>query len=323
MNNKINLYKTIQRLAIFLSISLSTLSSGYAFDGGGSTGGGDEFALDFIQTATQQLYPWLKAHGKSLNPKIDADDFLMATNPEEIVSDLQVFETCDGSKNGREVEACYSESTNKIHLSRTRYPINLKSSPGKLGLVAHEIFRKMKLEGDQYEITRQISIVTGLSLPSANHLAESKGVQKRYSATSDQQCGMAPFGIGNSCTKEWRKKAEASAKQKAVEKCVKDGSRHCKAEGKIEETNQDSRGYRTVSLNATAIGIKPTSCILNYGDWNSEYLSIEVSNNVKIRCALSGDAKQEEKVYLCSDGEKLQKSGYNVIHTTLGVCEAL
>ena len=154
------MFYIIQSLKVIAMLILFTHAALCVADNGpGGTGGGDEYTLDFVQTATQQIYPWLKAHGNSLVPKVNADDFLMTTNPENIISEYQVFESCDGSNGGREVEACFNSITNKIHLSRTLYPLNIKNSSGKLGLVAHEIFRKMKLEGDKYEITRQLSIV--------------------------------------------------------------------------------------------------------------------------------------------------------------------
>jgi len=140
---------------VFLSVGLPAIVQ--ASEGGNTSGGGDTYTLNFIKTATQELFPWLSVHGAKLNPPVDASAFLLAINPEKIVSLDHVYESCDQSQSGREVDACYNAKTGRIFLSRTRYPLQ-QSSPEKLGLVAHEIFRKMGIEGNLYEVTRQMSI---------------------------------------------------------------------------------------------------------------------------------------------------------------------
>jgi len=155
-----------KKIAALCLAAVSQLSSPVAMAaaGGGGTGGGDLYVVDFVTTATQTIYPWLKAHGNSLKPKVNATDFLMAMDPRGIVSASHVFESCDGSRTGREVDACYNADKDQITLSRTRYPIN-SDSPDKLKLIAHEVFRKMRIEGDQYEIVRQISIFNNPTPP--------------------------------------------------------------------------------------------------------------------------------------------------------------
>jgi hypothetical protein len=127
--------------------------------GNEGSGGGDEYTLDFIKIAVNEIYPWLKENGDKLNPQVDADSFLKAIEPKNIESLPRVFESCDGSGQGREVEACYNGLTKRISISRALYPLELSNYAPKRGLIAHEIFRKMRIEGDSYEVTRQIPIL--------------------------------------------------------------------------------------------------------------------------------------------------------------------
>lgn len=146
---------------IFL-VSQTVLSK----DGGEGSGGGDSYTQDFITVAENEIYPWLKDNGHKLNPQVDAEEFLKNIDPTKIESDKHVFESCDGSGTGREVEVCYNGHTDQFFISRTRYPLASSNSPSKRGLIAHEIFRKMKIEGDKYEVTRQIPVI---SVPGAKY----------------------------------------------------------------------------------------------------------------------------------------------------------
>lgn len=128
-----------------------------AAQGTNSGGGGDLYTLDFVKTANQSVFPWLIKNGANLSPVVDANDFIQAVSPKDIASLEKVFESCDDTERGREVAACYNAQTNKIFLSRNLYPLN-QDGPAKIRLVAHEIFRKMGIEGDAYEVTKQISI---------------------------------------------------------------------------------------------------------------------------------------------------------------------
>ncbi len=143
--------------ALWAVLGIALMHQSFA-KSGESSGGGDEYTLDFIKTATQVVYPWLMENGKTLSPAVDANAFLLATSPKDISSIDKVYESCDGSDTGREVEACYSGTSGKIYLSLSRYVVSAKPTPAKIGLVSHEIFRKMGIEGDGYEITKQMPI---------------------------------------------------------------------------------------------------------------------------------------------------------------------
>lgn len=156
--------KTLRPLKTILMSTLLTTATlmGHAAlaEGGSSTGGGDAYVRDFVATATQEVYPWLLEQGISLKPKIDAETFLRAVNPRDMQSADHVYEKCNPTAkaaNEREVQVCYSQENDRYYISRTMYPLDVKSS-AKRALVAHELFRKMKIEGDLYEISRQMPI---------------------------------------------------------------------------------------------------------------------------------------------------------------------
>ena len=143
------------KTAILAALILMSANPVFA---GRESGGGDEYTMDFIRVATQIIYPWLVINGSKLSPKVDSADFLLAINPKKVASIDHVFESCDGSSMGREVEACYDAKSELTNLSRTRYPLK-SDSLAKFGLVSHEVFRKMGIEGDKYEVSRQISLL--------------------------------------------------------------------------------------------------------------------------------------------------------------------
>lgn len=146
----------------------------------GTSGGGDRFTTDFAKIAEQEIYLWLKIHGGKLTPAVDAGTFRIANDPEAMVSVDHVFESChfilvnEGQKDQTlqaipqnlpghpdpEREACYNDDTQLIYISRTRYPLTMQNSAPKRGLIAHEIFRKMGIEGDEHQISKQISILS-------------------------------------------------------------------------------------------------------------------------------------------------------------------
>lgn len=137
-------------------------------DGGVSTGGGDEYVIDFIQTAQLEVYPWAKKNQDIIN----AEKLLTAIQPEKIQSADRLFETCQfkiiqddhGHKTYQGVpsnpqdpprQACYNQNLDVIFLSRELYPLNVKNTPSKMSLVAHELLRRLRLEGNEYLITGQ------------------------------------------------------------------------------------------------------------------------------------------------------------------------
>ncbi|MCM2277407.1 MAG: hypothetical protein NDJ89_04970 [Oligoflexia bacterium] len=127
--------------------------------GGESSGGGDQYVHDFVQTVTNEIYPLLK-NQKTLGRDVKAEDVLRAADPRRMLSEERVYESCDGSGAGREVEACYNAQTDLFHISRSMYPLHRANSPAKRALIAHELFRRMGLEGDGYEQSSKLSFYT-------------------------------------------------------------------------------------------------------------------------------------------------------------------
>ena len=135
--------------------------------GGSDRGGGDEFVADFLKVANQEIIPWIRTNGKDLNPPVEEKHFAETLAALRILSVEKTFESCHFkevnskllaiklSKKDREVSACF-DGAGDIFLSRSHYPIAVINSSAKRALVAHEIFRKMGLEGDQYELTKQM-----------------------------------------------------------------------------------------------------------------------------------------------------------------------
>jgi hypothetical protein len=148
---KLNSLKSFTRLCI-LSAQLLTFSTAFAKSGGSiDGGGGDKYVIDFISIALNTIRPWLEKNGRQLN--VDSEAFSKNVDPKIISSQDHVYESCNETTGGREVEACYNYKEDKIRLSRTMYNIEDQSN-AKIALVAHEIFRKMNIEGDNYEITK-------------------------------------------------------------------------------------------------------------------------------------------------------------------------
>lgn len=139
-------------------------------------GGGDRFVLDFVNVANTEVYIWIKLIGTSLNPQVDPKEFLNAIDPKKIASARRVYESCrfklvnsgaedqylEGqprSSSDREVEACY-DGQGFIYISRILYPLEEKKSIAKRILIAHEIFRKMGVETDEFEVTKQMNTLS-------------------------------------------------------------------------------------------------------------------------------------------------------------------
>lgn len=131
-----------------------------ARDGVSSGGGGNQYTADFINVAETEVYPWLKLNGNKIQPAINAEKFLLEIKDitQRIDSKEVVYESCDNSNSGRIVAACYNDNADMFYLNEKLYPLDLKNSPSKRLLVMHEIFRRMRLEGDNYELTRKLNV---------------------------------------------------------------------------------------------------------------------------------------------------------------------
>ncbi|MGZ3806087.1 MAG: hypothetical protein ACXVB4_17870 [Pseudobdellovibrionaceae bacterium] len=153
-------------------MDLKSIEASLSLTGGSNGGGGDEYIGDFATVARQEVYPWLKKVGHRLSVKVDPEKFRAAIDPRRIVVVENVFESCKfeikntgksnqkiegipSSTSDRSVEACY-DGVSLIYLSSSKYPLKAKNSVEKRRLIAHEIFRKMGLEGDNWKLSTEL-----------------------------------------------------------------------------------------------------------------------------------------------------------------------
>lgn len=146
-------------LVIFAALDLKAA-------GNSSGGGGDDYTADFLKTLETEVHPWLFQNGHNLPPSVTSKLFKqhLSEISDRVESDDVVYESCDRSKTGRKVVICYNYKTDTYIISRSLYPKDRKNLISKRLLLAHELFRRMKdatgkyVEGDNYEVTRQISM---------------------------------------------------------------------------------------------------------------------------------------------------------------------
>jgi len=143
--------------------------------GPGSGGGGDPYVMDFVNTATTEVLPWLAVHGAELPTPISATEFKKYINPKLVFVLDDVYESCDGTKRGRASVGCYNATEGRWYLSRHFYPLDVVGSAMKRNFIMHEIFRSMGVEGDNYEQTRTISRSQAISSKMQNCLIRLQG----------------------------------------------------------------------------------------------------------------------------------------------------
>lgn len=171
--------KALNQFWLLVLSLLSISSAAEAIQGGsGMSGGGDRFVQDFIRVANMELLPWFVKYGQqNMLPAVPATNFKKAIDTlvedKTIFSEEVVYESCDGSLNGRRVEVCYNAEKKKLIVSRTAYPVDLSYSISKRRLVAHEIFRIMKLESNDYRLSNQL-IFDDIALPETNDIAKAR-----------------------------------------------------------------------------------------------------------------------------------------------------
>lgn len=117
----------------------------------GTRGGGSGCTADFMR-AGYVVSDWLKTNGSSLKPAVNGDDFLTQIDPTKIISTTENLQY-----NGSPVDAFYDGQVIKVRCDRFQHNNTLTQER----VVAHEIFRKMGLEGDKYEVSSQIAILAG------------------------------------------------------------------------------------------------------------------------------------------------------------------
>jgi hypothetical protein len=113
-------------------------------------GGGDGYVASFV-TVARHIEAWLEIHGKELNPSVDFMAFDRAVDPNKIGStDSQLY------YKGLPKDCLFDLSSGIITINRARWSELKDGSSEQTRVVAHELFRKMGIEGDGYEVSTQI-----------------------------------------------------------------------------------------------------------------------------------------------------------------------
>ncbi|MGE0632892.1 MAG: hypothetical protein AB7O96_10815 [Pseudobdellovibrionaceae bacterium] len=135
----------------------ASCSTSFGFAGGvGSSGGGDAVKADFLVSArlAQQI---LIRVGSDLKPAVDPQKFKLAMDPDHIISTDETL-----TDDGHIVDAYYDQATDLISVNRQRWQSNKQEV--KVKLAAHEIFRRMGLDDDKYQISSQLNYFGGVTL---------------------------------------------------------------------------------------------------------------------------------------------------------------
>lgn len=145
MNAKIK----ILTLGMVIAISMSAAMKAKATEGGNSGGGGSGCMAAIMRNVTD-VSNWLRNNGHLLNPVITSKNFNDAAKTE-------IFKFTNANLNymGNPVDAYYDGNSILIRCDRL-----IKNDPStQRALIAHELFRHLKVEGDEYEVSRQIPIL--------------------------------------------------------------------------------------------------------------------------------------------------------------------
>lgn len=137
--------RTIILLAL-LGIANTALARNIESGPGGGSG-----CMSEIFRAANVVASWLENNGDKLRPEaINAEDFLDAVDPSAIQ-----FTNEDLRYQGNPVDAYFDGHV--IHINCERFKNDPADAQDRV--LAHEVFRKMKMEGDRFEVTRQIPIL--------------------------------------------------------------------------------------------------------------------------------------------------------------------
>lgn len=153
--------------------------------GGSSSGGGTDLLTDFVNNAEQEVLPWILEYANLVEPRIDVEKFKASIDMNRMSQVPVVYPSCFAEhrlKNQNEdpVAACYNQEQDWTYLSESMYPVDIKMSPSKRGLIAHEIFRRMNIEFNDYTIVRQIPMFSEKDLQTHERYSEETFALKDY-----------------------------------------------------------------------------------------------------------------------------------------------
>ena len=126
------------------------LSAGSVFAGGTSVTGGGKGCRAEILHVTNEVADWIAVYGNLLSPRLSKYEFLEAAASGGIVDTDE-----DLRFNGEKVDALFDGK--KIVVQCNRFLGNTYDVRKRV--MAHEVFRKMGLEGDDYEVSRQMDFI--------------------------------------------------------------------------------------------------------------------------------------------------------------------
>ncbi len=139
-------------LAAVMCLSFFHASDVFAQRGGVGGGGGTGCKATFM-AAAYQTAAWIEKSGYSLKPTVDVKDYVSALNTVKVVEVPKSVDLKEYGTHGKSVTSRY-DGNNTIEVRCDR--LNAETQQGLKRVTAHEIFRKMKIEGDAYEVSRQI-----------------------------------------------------------------------------------------------------------------------------------------------------------------------
>lgn len=146
--------RVCRRICVIFTVGLLIFDGFAALAFGGDHSGGGSGCMSEVQRSAEVVIQDLRLEGRKLNPPVRASAFAGASRP---TSFKFVDEKTDLQYEGAHVDAYFNGETILVRCDR----FEKNSIDGRARVVAHEIFRKMAIEGGNYEVSRQLAIFQG------------------------------------------------------------------------------------------------------------------------------------------------------------------
>ncbi len=178
--------------------------------------GGGSGCLSEIFRSASTVSDWLETNGAKLSPPVKASDFLNSVDPSAIR-----FTQDDLQYQGNPVDAYFDGKFIRVRCDR----LQRDSADAQNRVIAHEVFRKMGHEGDKYELSRQISVLSSQS----NTHSEEQSLDVPANSSSGT-CINLSLAVSNghilpqSLLDEWKKEAQDNA----MNLCESIELKHCR-----------------------------------------------------------------------------------------------
>ena len=176
--------------AIFLPIA--------AFANGPVTsGGGNAVKLDFLASADTALLA-IEKQKDHFGSKVDSKRFRGAITADRVVITEEVL-----MDRGQKVDAYYDQRTDIIKVNQKGWQ-SIPSQLEKMRLAAHEIFRRMGIDDDQYQLSKLLSPIDAIRFHLKYELLEYNTVLAKFEGNVSiplDHCITAPHT--GSCNAHW------------------------------------------------------------------------------------------------------------------------